>query len=574
MHSCTNTKPPFALIETCALPFTIPGIIRTHNIFLTHTHPFSRKFEPVVARNSSSRHHLPIAMASSSRTGTGENRPIHQDFIARIRYSNALPPPPHPPKLLDIPNIGLASGQYTAPSFASRLAREQPLNIEADAELGMPLDLVGMPGVFDGDESCKYPVKYTILTDVALRLTLKLAIQAPAQPPAPHPHDRALLRPLSTLGKPKVADPSVSFLRRTEYISSVTSKARPETGPLRNLNSTARRPLKRPSPEPDKDSPAYIKRKIDQSFSIAAANLKDKNRVKHPTKRNVKLLDSYPLLPDLDAFPDSGAYVVVKFTNNPVPPSKTYDRRLLNGLFRPIEKTDAEDEAYQLALQAHEHDPHNNPKPASSMNYDFYLSDSVDTADKFRQKFDVNNPNHDDDGLYTHKNSDGPNFQFTRVRAYETAQEVELNHDTKYDEEVVIAFDHDAGQKAAYYYPVMQRSTIRPQRAKNIARTIGLAEIQDQDQVIHQLDVTVSDPDDQLKQVMDGFKEHPYEQPYGGDDEEDEGAAGAGAGAGAGGEQSQQNGGGDANNGGSTPARQRSPEEDDDDQDAEGDEED
>ena len=29
------------------------------------------------------------------------------------------------------------------------------MNIEADAELGMPLDLVGMPGVFEGDESGK-----------------------------------------------------------------------------------------------------------------------------------------------------------------------------------------------------------------------------------------------------------------------------------------------------------------------------------------------------------------------------------------------------------------------------------
>jgi hypothetical protein len=83
---------------------------------------------------------------------------IHQDYIARIRYSNALPPPPNPPKLLDIPNTGLASGQYTTPGFASRLARDQPLNIEADAELGMPLDLVGMPGIFDGDESCKLSV--------------------------------------------------------------------------------------------------------------------------------------------------------------------------------------------------------------------------------------------------------------------------------------------------------------------------------------------------------------------------------------------------------------------------------
>ncbi len=92
---------------------------------------------------------------SSSQSRSGGERMIHQDYIARIRYSNALPPPPNPPKLLDIPNTGLASGQYTAPAFASRLAREQPLNIEADAELGMPLDLVGMPGVFDGDESCE-----------------------------------------------------------------------------------------------------------------------------------------------------------------------------------------------------------------------------------------------------------------------------------------------------------------------------------------------------------------------------------------------------------------------------------
>lgn len=85
---------------------------------------------------------------------------IHQDYIARIRYSNALPPPPNPPKLLNIPSTGLSSGQYTNPGFASRLAREQPLNIEVDAELGMPLDLVGMPGVFDGNEDGAYPSLY------------------------------------------------------------------------------------------------------------------------------------------------------------------------------------------------------------------------------------------------------------------------------------------------------------------------------------------------------------------------------------------------------------------------------
>jgi len=76
----------------------------------------------------------------------------HQDYVVKIRYRNDLPPPPNPPKLLEIPGTGLAGGQYTSAAYASRLAREQPLNIEADAELGMPINLIGIPGVFDGDE--------------------------------------------------------------------------------------------------------------------------------------------------------------------------------------------------------------------------------------------------------------------------------------------------------------------------------------------------------------------------------------------------------------------------------------
>jgi len=84
------------------------------------------------------------------------SRSHHQDYIARIRFSNALPPPPFAPKLLDIQNTSLTSGQYTSISYSSRLAREQPLNIEADAELGMRIDLVGLPGVFDDDYSGKF----------------------------------------------------------------------------------------------------------------------------------------------------------------------------------------------------------------------------------------------------------------------------------------------------------------------------------------------------------------------------------------------------------------------------------
>ncbi|KAI1644549.1 Paf1-domain-containing protein [Daldinia loculata] len=442
-------------------------------------------------------------MASSSRSG--EHRSVHQDFIARIRFSNALPPPPNPPKLLDIPNTGLSSGQYTAPGFASRLAREQPLNIEADAELGMPLDLVGMPGIFDGDES---------------------SIQAPTQPPQIHPHDRALLRGPGSLGHPKPAEANVSFLRRTEYISSVTTK-RHDGGALRSNNPAPKRPLKRPSPERDVDSPAHIKKKIDQGFAVAAANLKDKSRVKHPSKRNVKLVDAYPLVPDLEAFPDSGAYVTFKFTHNPLPATRVYDKRLLNGILKPISKTEAEDAAFAMAMQAHERDPQHVPKPQNLMDYDFFLNDNLDASERFRQKFDIENPDHDDDSLYTHKSNGKPNFLFPRVRTYETAQELELNNQTKYDEEVVLAFNDDEAidQKAAFYYPVMQRSVIKPQRAKNIARTIGLvpADLNIEERNVDQLDVVVEDPSDDIRAWMSLYRDHPYGREDEGEDEEGEG---------------------------------------------------
>src|SRR3984957_21318015 len=62
-----------------------------------------------------------------------------QDMVVSTRYRNDLPPPPMPPKLLDIDNGGLA--QYLPTSFASAMARREEPNIEVDAEGGMP----GMP---------------------------------------------------------------------------------------------------------------------------------------------------------------------------------------------------------------------------------------------------------------------------------------------------------------------------------------------------------------------------------------------------------------------------------------------
>lgn len=118
-------------------------------------------------------------MSNSRGHGHDGRGHVQQDYIARIRYSNALPPPPNPPKLLDMPSTGLLESQYVTPAFASRLAREQTLNIEADSELGMALDLVGMPGVFDGDDSCTCLVSCHYISRTLRAVSLALHLQPP-----------------------------------------------------------------------------------------------------------------------------------------------------------------------------------------------------------------------------------------------------------------------------------------------------------------------------------------------------------------------------------------------------------
>lgn len=345
-----------------------------------------------------------------------------------------------------------------------------------------------------------------------------------------------LLRPLSTLGKPKIGDTAVSFLRRTEYISSVQAKPKPADHVFLKPSSgnTLKRPEKRKlSPEPDKGTPAWIRRRIEKSFEVAAANLADRTRVKHPSKRNLKVVDAFPVLPDLEAFPDSGAYVTVKFSTNPVNSSDTYDTRLLSGIFKPIERTAAEEQLYENARAAWERDP-TQPKPSQMMNYDLFLPADTLTGENFRTKFDVDNPDRESRSLYTSSEAGG-SFRFPRVRAYETAQEKEMDHDNKYDEEVILAFRDDetaskdraddSAQKAVYYYPVMQRTTIRSQRTKNIARTIGITD--EEETHLDELHVQVDEPSDELKNELLRYKRQPVgDLPEEEEDEEEGGAEG------------------------------------------------
>jgi RNA polymerase II-associated factor 1 len=341
-----------------------------------------------------------------------------------------------------------------------------------------------------------------------------LAIQAPSHTPAPHPHDRPLLRPLSTLGKPKFSDTGVSVLRRTEYISSHTSKSRFDSTTSKSLIGNTGNRIKRPPTNIDKESPEYIKSQVEKSFQAAASNLKEGKSIRHPSNRNLKLVDSYPLVPDLDAFPDAGGYITIKFLTNPVPPSSTYDIRLENSLLRPVPPTEEEQLAKQAAKEAYELDPERNPAPNETIEYEFFMTETPEEALKFKRKFDALDPEKDEEGLYSGSNGAGNGcFRFKRIRPYESASQTGSVID-KYDDEVMIAI-HDGSdglrEKAAYYYPILQRTAIRPQRTKNIHKhRLGFTSRDEDGKTTDYVDMQIEDPMDDMVAAREVFREHPY----------------------------------------------------------------
>lgn len=72
------------------------------------------------------------------------------DLLVRVRYLNPLPPPPFPPKLVNIPTNVSRLGD---PSYLNDYVATAPLPMLVDAEMGMPLDLNQYDGVWEGNDA-------------------------------------------------------------------------------------------------------------------------------------------------------------------------------------------------------------------------------------------------------------------------------------------------------------------------------------------------------------------------------------------------------------------------------------
>lgn len=345
-----------------------------------------------------------------------------------------------------------------------------------------------------------------------------IAIMARPGPVKIHPADKDLLKPLSALVKGAGAGGAVSFLRRTEYTAS--------QGPQQYTSNTSkdlmrlRNDSKRRRVSEHKEHPLNIIRNVVKGFDVAypqdaykgeenttsirGAAISDAearawSNPKHPTKPDLALLDSYPVLPDVDAIPSNVAYIVTKFNTNPIASTNQYDERLNTAILRPKEDKVAEARHKQRLSEWNESS--GKPQPLLEADYDYFLPIEVASVHAIKRKFDVNDPENEDPELYTDELADGQRaFKYVRLRTYETyTQKGDPNN--AYDDTVAVAL-HDPDlvvgavpgakqrlQKAAYFYPIMQRNTLRPKRKIGPSQ---LSQMGDEDR-IDELNLTVGE---------------------------------------------------------------------------------
>lgn len=265
-----------------------------------------------------------------------------------------------------------------------------------------------------------------------------------------------------------------------------------------------RRPAQ-PKPQAPKTDREGIIRQIEKSFNTAypkdsytgpdtSTHLKGAEvtkadregwfNPKHPTNPSLKVLDSYPILPDLQALPDSGTYVLIKFNTNPSSISNAYDTKLDHLILQPREPADDEQAAYLAEMDEYKAN-RISTRPMQPEDYVAYIpsGDADEVVPGLKRKFDLFDKSRDDDELYTVQDAGhqalGAHFTFDRLRAYETNKK-QGSAETMWNDHVALSLhdgpnaatkkargpDAPSRQKAAYIYPIMSRSQLRQKRLK------------------------------------------------------------------------------------------------------------
>ena len=292
---------------------------------------------------------------------------------------------------------------------------------------------------------------------------------------------------------------------------------------------------KRPEAELD-DDPGRMLRDIANSFDVAHPEDAQQQAIsrslrpdqdslqnedgawmhpEHPADPGLKPVDAYPLLPDLAAVPDAFFNIVVKFSTNPGSTTHTYDERLDVAMLRPLPLAAEIDQGQDAEYSGHEVDR------TPQYSYEYFLPNGPTVAERFKRKLDVDSVSRHDDSLYDADESGDSLgfFHYERVRAYDTYQQV-ANFEAPFSDCVALTLHSSEGtrpgedllstaQKAAYFYPIGQRTLVRPHRATHHGRRSGGAE---EEESVDILQVSARDPTEQEKRSREDLGAMHYGQ--------------------------------------------------------------
>ncbi|CAN3361154.1 RNA polymerase II-associated protein 1 [Diutina catenulata] len=328
------------------------------------------------------------------------SKPVRQDYIAKVRYQNNLPPPPLNPKFLHYHLTEPTSQKREGDQLMSSLFRSENFTaLMAHPEL--PLNLIHNTGFLEEEK------------------VAAVGSAVDGGPAKLHPADRELLRDAGITNLDK-SEPGVSFLRRTEYIAEKQISTASQAAPKQK--------------EEDKVDPESQLAAVEATFDAANDTLHHLEHLKHPRRKQLVAKRTWPLLPDTSMADQK--FLNVKFigsasVSRELGPEKYQEAgdQLRTAIFRPITSADGE----WISL--------------------FEVADG-DTARELASKLnskEKEQPERSEESEFTFRHQKNYDMRFTRNP--KPNEELAIKFATE-----------GGKRKAAYYYPVSGRIDLKKYR--------------------------------------------------------------------------------------------------------------
>lgn len=351
---------------------------------------------------------------SSNGNGNVETKNGHKSsmqYVAKLRYSNNLPAPSCAAKLLKFEEDDEEYKDNRLKGLVSSYFRKQNFQnlIKLDDDLGMNMNLVNLP-----QRETVYGLRNN-----GMNLPL-------------HPLDELLL---ADPGKNiKTKSENVSFLRRTQYISSdnkaVSDIASNNQSKLLNI---------RKDTELDSKSQLNI---IENMFNTSSAVV-DLNKIKHPTKKHLKAKKVWNFLPDTSML-DQKFYDIKFMSSASISKNRDNDKDKVKSSIKSIQ------DPKLLTSLLKEVEINATTKLVS-----FYMTNEADAV-KIKTKLDDETENApiDDEQLADQVSDVKKSFKYNKLREYDGS-----NKPLETLRQIAITFDEKS--KTALYVPISNKMELK-----------------------------------------------------------------------------------------------------------------